>query len=78
MDPLGWFLCFALGWIIADIEKRVRGAKKKSSGAGMRVTFSATVPTYEEGQYLLDHILKIRHPQNGSYVMYDVDYKIEK
>ena len=73
-----WLLGFAFGWIAWDIYKRLRPKRKISSGGGMRVTFSATVPTFEEGQYLLDHILKIRHPQNGSYVMYDVDFKIDR
>lgn len=56
----------------------LKQGKKTPSRAGFRVTFSATVPTSEESQYLLDHILKIRHPQNGSYVMYDVDFKIDR
>ena len=52
-------------------------SKKYKSGAGIRVTFSATVGTPQEGQYLLDQIIKIRHPSTGAFVMYDIEYKTE-
>ncbi len=45
---------------------------------GMRVTFTATVDSHEDGMYLLEHIVNIPVPEGKTYTMYDVDYRVEK
>ncbi len=76
MEPWMWTI---VGIVIYQFLKwgwkKLRTPPRKG---GFRVTFSATTSTFDESTYLLDHILKVRHPQSGSFTMYDVDYKVEK